>query len=105
MPISTQITLRVFNSSEASSLTRLEYLTIDSHYFRQAIWSCSPVRSLTDLIKTAPILKHLKFAFGFRLNMKVHLPEPLEHICSTLVRLLTECRASMPHFLKWYSLR
>jgi len=26
--------------------------------------------------------------------MKAHLTKPLEHICSTLVRLLTECRAT-----------
>jgi len=79
-----------------SSLTRLEYLTIcaDLNFYFDG--HSSPVRSLTDLIKTAPILKHLKFAFKFRCNTKTHIPECLQHFCSTLVRvrLLTECRAT-----------
>ena len=49
---------------------------------------------MTDLIKTAPILNHLKLAFRFWLNAKAHVSEALEHVCPTLVRLLTECRAT-----------
>jgi len=80
-----------------SSLTRLEHLTIcaNLHFaFLDEIWSYSVIPSLTDLIKTAPSLKHLKLAFKFGLNVNAHIPKPLEYICFTLVGLLTECRAT-----------
>ena len=58
-----------------------------------SFWFYSSILPVTDLIKTAPILKHLKLAISFRLYRRFHIYENLEHFCPTLVRLLTECRA------------
>ena len=84
-----------------SSLTRLERLTICAdltfnsfNSLIQETRSYSAILPLTDLIKTAPFLKHLKLVFNFGLNKRAHIPEALEYVCSTLVGLLTECRAT-----------
>ena len=85
--------------STLSSLTRLEHLTICAdHVFNsdglEKFWFFSFIPPVTDLIKTAPILKHLKIAFNFWLNASAHISETLEHFCPSLVHLLTECRAT-----------
>ena len=49
---------------------------------------------MTDLIKTAPILKHLYLAINCWHYSRVHISETREHFCPTLVRLLTECHAT-----------
>ena len=59
-----------------------------------SFWFYSSILPVTDLIKTAPILKHLKLAINFRFHRRDHISEALEHFCPTLVRLLTECRAT-----------